>query len=63
MSKTKFKLDQAAFRRLVLQSPEMLALTESEANKRVKNKEHTKSFVGYDRAKTIIYPNTKEHPS
>lgn len=63
MSKVQFELDTAAFRRLVLQSPEMLALTEREAQKRAGSDEHLKSFIGFDRAKTIIYPNTKEYSS
>lgn len=63
MSEIKFVLDTKAFRELVLQSPEMLSLTESEASKRAGSDEHLKSFIGFDRAKTIIYPNTKEYPS
>ncbi len=63
MSEVKFVLDYAAFRQLVLQSPEMRALTEREAQKRAGTNTHLKPFIGYDRAKTIIYPNTKEYPS
>lgn len=63
MSEIEFVLDTTAFRKLVLQSPEMLSLTESEAAKRAGSDEHLKSFIGFDRAKTIIYPNTKEYPS
>ncbi len=63
MSEIEFVLDTTAFRKLVLQSPEMLSLTESEAAKRAGSDEYLKSFIGFDRAKTIIYPNTKEYPS
>lgn len=63
MSNVKFTLDTSAFRRLVLQSPEMLAMTEREASKIADDNTHMKSFIGFDRAKTIIYPNTKEYPS
>lgn len=63
MNDVEFKLDKAAFRTLVLQSPEMLALTTSEAKKQAGSDVHLKPFIGFDRAKTIIYPNTKEHPS
>ena len=63
MSDVEFELDTVAFRKLVLQSPEMLALTESEARKIADADTHIKPFIGFDRAKTIIYPNTKEYPS
>ena len=62
-NKVKFVLDKAAFRQLVLQSPEMLAMTQNEALKIADADTHIKSFVGFDRAKTVIYPNTKEYPS
>lgn len=63
MSNVTFELDKAAFRKLVLQSPEMLAATEKAARKKAGSDTHLKPFIGYDRAKTIIYPNTTRHPS
>ena len=63
MSKVKFVLDTAAFRTQVLQSGEMLELTKSYAEKQAGDNTHLKPFIGFDRAKTIIYPNTKENPS
>ena len=63
MSEVKFELDKAAFRKLVLQSPEMLAATRKAAGQKAGPDTHLKSFIGYDRAMTIIYPNTTRHPS
>ncbi len=62
MSDVKFVLDKAAFRRLVMQSSSMLQLTEKYARQKAGSDTHLKPFIGFDRAKTIIYPNTKEHP-
>ena len=62
MSKARFELNRAAFRKEVMQSNEMLKLTERYAEKLAGSKTHLKSFIGFDRAKTIIYPNTKENP-
>ena len=63
MSKAEFKLDTAAFGRLVMKSPQMLALTEKEAKRIVGQDTHLKPFIGFDRAKTVVYPNTMRHPS
>ena len=62
MSNVKFELDKAAFRKVVMQSPEMLAITEKYARTKSGSDTHLKPFIGFDRAKTIIYPNTKENP-
>ena len=58
-----FKLDKEAFRKEVLQSDAMLEITKSYAAKMAGGDTHIKPFIGFDRAKTIIYPNTKEYPS
>ena len=62
MSDVRFELDKAAFGKLVMRSPEMLEMTRRQAAAKAGQDTHLKSFVGFDRAKTIIYPNTKEHP-
>lgn len=62
MNNIKFKLDTTAFRKEVLQADWMKMFVESEANKLADPDSHVKSFIGYDRAKAIIYPNTKENP-
>lgn len=54
-----FKPDSAAIRRL-LQSDEMLSLTEQYARSRAGADGELKPFVGFDRAKTIIYTSHKE---
>lgn len=63
MSNVKFELDTAAFRKLVLQSDEMLAMVTNKASSMATPDQHIKPFIGFDRAKAIIYPNTKENPS
>lgn len=62
MSDFKFVLNTSAVKTQILQSPEMLALTEQYAQKEAGPDTHLKPFIGFDRAKTIIYPNTKENP-
>ena len=44
----------------LLQSPEMLALTEQYAQGRAGASGEVKPFVGFDRAKTIVYTVGKE---
>jgi len=61
MSNTKFVLDKKAVKTEILQADWMLNHIESEANKKAGSDEHIKSFIGFDRAKAIIYPNTKEY--
>lgn len=61
MNKIDFELDTKAFRENVLQADFMLSAMTSEANKRKTSETHIKPFIGFDRAKAIIYPNTKEH--
>lgn len=56
-----FKLDKKAVRTEILQADWMKSFIEQEANKKKDSNSHVKSFIGFDRAKAIIYPNTKEH--
>ena len=62
MAKIKFELDKAGVRKCILQSEEMLNYVTAQANTKCGNDQHVKPFIGFDRAKAIIYPNTKEHP-
>ena len=62
MPKNTFKLDTTAFRKEVLQADWMKSFIEAEALRMADSDSHVKSFVGFDRAKAIIYPNTKENP-
>lgn len=59
---SKFKLDIKGVRKEILQADWMQAYIEQEARKQQQADTHIVSFVGFDRAKAIIYPNTKEHP-
>lgn len=61
MSKVIVKLDKAAVRTEILQSDYMQSYITDVANERATSDSHVKSFVGFDRAKAIIYPNTKEN--
>ena len=63
MSNSRFVLDTVVFRERVLQSQKMLEVTKRYATEKAGENTHLKPFIGFDRAKTIIYPNTKEHPS
>lgn len=56
-----FKLDKKAVRTEILQADWMKDYIEQEANKKKTSDQHIKSFIGFDRAKSIIYPNSKEH--
>lgn len=60
MSGVVFKLNKAGVKE-ILQSEETLKMCEDFANSKKSSDEHIKSFVGFDRAKAIIYPDTKEH--
>lgn len=60
MSKTKFELNTSAVRSEILQASWMLDFVENEALKQCGPDEHIKSFIGFDRAKAIIYPDRKE---
>lgn len=62
MSKNVFRLNTSAFRKEVLQADWMKTFMESEATKIADQDSHIKAFIGFDRAKAIIYPNTKENP-
>lgn len=58
----KFVLDKSNFRTEVLQADWIKATVEAEAEKQSDGDSHIKSFIGFDRAKAIVYPNTKENP-
>ena len=57
----KFELDKKGVGQ-VLKSKEMLDMLEKEAADRSDGDHHVKSFIGFDRAHAIVYPNTKENP-
>jgi len=57
----RFELDKKAVKSEILQSDWMKNYIEKEAQKQCDSDSHIRSFIGYDRAKSIIYPNTKEH--
>lgn len=57
----KFVLDTNGVKTEILQADWMKSYVEQEAQKRADADSHVKSFIGIDRAKAIIYPNTKEH--
>lgn len=54
-----FKLDKSSFRKNVLQADWMKEEMEKVANSRKDADSHLKTFIGFDRAKSIIYPNKK----
>ena len=58
----KFKIDTKGVRTEILQADFMKDYVEKEAQKMADSDSHVKTFIGYDRAKAIIYPNTKEYP-
>lgn len=62
MSNVKFVLDTAGLRNQVLQSQYMLDMVTNKAQSMANTEQHIKPFIGFDRAKAIIYPNTKENP-
>lgn len=57
----KFKLDTQGVRTEILQADFMKQYVEQEAQKMADSDSHVKAFIGFDRAKAIIYPNTKEN--
>lgn len=59
MGDAKYEPNDAGIRAL-LQSPEMLALTEQYAQGRAGVDGEMKSFIGFDRAKTIIYSTGRD---
>lgn len=63
MNDVDFKMDYKAFGEQVMKADWMLNLTIQKAQKIAGKDTHLKSFIGFDRASTIIYPNTKEYPS
>lgn len=62
MSNVKVELNSQGVKAM-LQSDYMLSMVKSVAKDEAKANTHIKSFIGYNRAKAIIYPNTKEHQS
>lgn len=61
MSKYAFKIDIKGTRKEILQAPWMKEYIQSVAEKEKGADTHVRTFIGYNRAKAIIYPNTKEH--
>jgi len=61
MSNVKFKLDSKGLRSEVLQADWMKEYITTEAQSMADSESHVKSFIGFDRAKAIIYPDTKEN--
>lgn len=61
MSKTQFKLDTTNVRHEILQADWMQEYIKSVAESQASYDSHVKAFVGFDRAKAVIYPNTKEY--
>lgn len=59
MANVNYKPNDAGIRAL-LQSSEMLALTESYASQMGASGDDMKPFIGFDRAKTIIYSTDRE---
>lgn len=59
MADTEYKPNDAGIRAL-LQSQEMLSLTERYAQERSGGEGELKPFIGFDRAKTIVYTSNKE---
>lgn len=62
MSKYSFKIDIKGVRQNILQADWMKTYISELANSQAGADSHVKSFMGYDRAKAIIYPNTKGNP-
>ncbi len=58
----KVEIDTVGVRKCILQSEEMLQYIEKVALSEADADSHIKSFIGFDRAQAIIYPNTKEYP-
>lgn len=56
-----FKLDSKGLVNNVLKADWMLEHMKEVADKKTDGEHHTKPFIGFDRAKVIIYPNTKGH--
>lgn len=56
------KLDFDGVRKNILQADYMLQYVEKVALSEADGDSHVKSFIGFDRAQAIIYPNTKEYP-
>lgn len=62
MSKVRFELDTAGVRKSILQAGYMYDYVKKTADSKCGSDQHIRPFIGFDRAKAIIYPNTKEHP-
>lgn len=55
-------VEQDLLRKNLLQADWMLAEMKSQAQGIAKENTHIKAFIGFDRAKAIIYPNTSRYP-
>lgn len=58
-----FKLDKAGVRTQILQASWMKDYINGIAESKSDSDHHVKTFTGFDRAKSIIYPNTRKHES
>lgn len=61
MKKVEVKLNRKGVGQL-LKSDAVKQMVEGYAHSQGGADTHIKSFVGFDRAKAIIYPNTKDNP-
>jgi len=61
MSEIKVELDKKAVKKLILQADFTQKECERVAQSKCGSNGHIKSFIGFDRARAIVYPNTKEH--
>lgn len=62
MSNVKFELNSKGLVSEVLEADWMQAFITSEAEKRIPEGYHAKSFIKIDRAQTTFYPNTRQFP-
>lgn len=58
----KVKIDFNGVRKNILQADYMLQYVTKVAEGEADADSHVKSFIGFDRAQAIVYPNTKEYP-
>ena len=61
-SNVKVKIDSEGIRKNILQADFMLKYVEQVAGQMTDGDSHVKSFIGFDRAQAIVYPNTKDNP-
>lgn len=61
MADVKFKLNTKGVRTEILQADWMASYIGQVAVRQSDPDSHVRQFIGFDRAKAIIYPNTEEH--